>query len=521
VTPTSCPSSATSEASRPKGWRTAVALTAIACAPALLLLAQSERWEWLGAFLGRFHLSVLHFPIALLLLAAVVEVIETASRGRWRFPVGFLLLAGSTGAVAAATLGWLHLQAERIEGPLAEQHMRGGIAVAALSVTLLFVRTLPAAGTRATLRWSYRVLLATTCLLLVRTAHDGGSLVHGEDFLVEHAPWRKPPPAPAIAFPTDQPVAQWDLYAHVVAPILQARCYECHRGGNVKGGLVLETWDALQRGGKSGPALVSGEPAKSLMFQRLELPAEHKEHMPPRRKPQPAPEEIALLRRWIQLGAPEQGTLGDLGLDTRLLAAVSQLPALLQAAAQRPGAETDPAEADPAAVATLRAGLAPQVERLQAAYPHVLGYESRQSPYLRVNAAPLGAAFGDDDLAALAVLRDRIRWADFSGTAITDRSAPVLGSLRHLRVLRLARTEVTDTTVLALASLGELESLTLFGTGITPAALPALARLPSLQRLYVGGTQIAPDTPLPESLRGKLWFHPVPDPATAGAQALR
>jgi hypothetical protein len=273
----------------------------------------------------------------------------------------------------------------------------------------------------------------------------------------------------------------------------------------VKGGLELGSWAAIQRGGKDGPVLSAGAPEKSLLYQRLDLPLEHQEHMPPRRRAQPSPEEMALIRRWIAMGAPEKGTLAAVHLDSRLLSVVGQLPALLSSGAAAPEGG-DSREIDPAAVAKLRAGLAAEVASLQAKYPNIITYESRQSADLCLNGAPLGGNFGDSDMAALAPVRDRIVWADLSGTAVTDRAAQSIGAMRGLRVLKLANTAVTDSLVPALASLQHLESLNIHGTSVTPAAMSGFGRLHALRRIYVAFTKIPADTPCPESMRGKLIF---------------
>ena len=144
--------------------------------------------------------------------------------------------------------------------------------------------------------------------------------------------------------------------------------------------------------------------------------------------------------------------------------------------------------------------------QLQRRYPGVLEYESRGSPHVVVDASLLGQKFGDEDLAALAPVSGEISVADFSGTAITDRSASLLAAMKQLRVLRLMHTKITDSTVEALGGLPVLESVSFFDTGVTAASLNALERLPKLAHVYVGETKISPDDPLSEAAKSKMVF---------------
>jgi hypothetical protein len=163
-------------------------------------------------------------------------------------------------------------------------------------------------------------------------------------------------------------------------------------------------------------------------------------------------------------------------------------------------------EIDQAAVTKLRTKFAPEVAQLQKRYPNILDYESRSSANLILNASILGPKFGDSDLAALVPLAEQITVADFSRTAITDRSAPAMSAMKRLRVLRLMHTRITDTTVQTLGTLDQLESLNVFDTPVTPAALLTIARLPRLAHCYAGQTAIPAGTSVPQALAGKLVF---------------
>jgi uncharacterized membrane protein len=484
----------------------AIAIAAIAAAPALAMFAERAPWPWLAPFLGRMHPLVLHFPFALLLAALVFELALLAGPFRKLRPGSELrrlappmLFVGAIMACAAMAAGWLLMRNEGREGTLVERHMQGGIALAIVTVTALLVRLLPVWAKRAPVRWFYRLLLLLLGVLILRTSHDGGSLTHGEDYLTEYAPWT-PQPAP-FQFPTIPP-AEWDYYAHVVTPILEARCYQCHRGTRSRGRLALDTYEGLLRGGDSGLGLVPGNPEKCLLLTRIALPPEHNEHMPPRRRPQPTREEVQLLRRWVTMGAPASGSLSALKLDATTLATVARLPELVRINKDAMGT----LELDPAAVAKLRAPLATKVQQLETRFPGVLEYESRQSADLRLNASILASKFDDEALAAFAPLAEHLVWCDLSGTKVTDRSAVHLGTMKKLQVLRLTKTGVTDVAVQTIATLPQLKSVGLFGTAITPAALTDFSRIAALEKVYVGGTGISATTPCPAALRGKLVF---------------
>jgi hypothetical protein len=89
-------------------------------------------------------------------------------------------------------------------------------------------------------------------------------------------------------------------FTHVL-PVLADNCFKCHGNIEMKSGLSLMTPAEVLKGGDSGPAVVPGKPEKSLLFQVLQPSADP--HMPPKGK-QLAPEQIAIIRRWIEKLSP-------------------------------------------------------------------------------------------------------------------------------------------------------------------------------------------------------------------------
>src|SRR5215207_1114183 len=60
-----------------------------------------------------------------------------------------------------------------------------------------------------------------------------------------------------------------DLFKNHVRPVLVARCLKCHDGDKTEGELDLTDRDRLHKGGDHGPAVVPGEPTKSLLYRMI------------------------------------------------------------------------------------------------------------------------------------------------------------------------------------------------------------------------------------------------------------
>ncbi len=93
-----------------------------------------------------------------------------------------------------------------------------------------------------------------------------------------------------------------EFFENKIRPVLVEQCYKCHsvQVGKSKGSLTLDTREAVLKGGANGPALVPGNPAKSLLLTALHQDGELK--MPPKAKLPDA--VVADFRRWIEIGAP-------------------------------------------------------------------------------------------------------------------------------------------------------------------------------------------------------------------------
>lgn len=91
-------------------------------------------------------------------------------------------------------------------------------------------------------------------------------------------------------------------YTAQIAPIFKKYCAGCHNDGDREGKFSLESYASLQAGTPHGPALLPGDAAGSRLVQQLTGVA--KPLMPPKDEPRPSEAEIALLKVWIDAGAP-------------------------------------------------------------------------------------------------------------------------------------------------------------------------------------------------------------------------
>jgi Planctomycete cytochrome C len=100
----------------------------------------------------------------------------------------------------------------------------------------------------------------------------------------------------------DRPPAEPEeppTFARDVMPALGRYCEGCHGDSEQHGGLRLDNYDNLMRGGDSGPIVIAGDVGKSLLLAKID----HldKPFMPPRKW---LPKEIrARIRAWVAAGA--------------------------------------------------------------------------------------------------------------------------------------------------------------------------------------------------------------------------
>ncbi len=293
-------------------------LSAFAAAAATVESAETsppgaDGFGW-AAFLGPFHVVLLHFPIGLLAAAFLVELLHL-----WRPAPGLrtasnALLAGTllAGLLAAGT-GWLRASEGGFEPDTLSRHRALAFAtLGAVAVSLITQLAAASPSRSQTSRhlWTlaHRVGLLVGLGLVTAAGHFGGSLTHGSDFLTRNAPpaiaaWLVPAPRATAPAPSARAFAD-NPFTSRIRPMLEAKCYDCHGPEKHKGDYRLDVRETAFRGGDSGlPGIVPGDPMRSNLLRLALLPRDHDDAMPPDGKPALTPEEILALAHWIQTGA--------------------------------------------------------------------------------------------------------------------------------------------------------------------------------------------------------------------------
>jgi cytochrome c553 len=93
-------------------------------------------------------------------------------------------------------------------------------------------------------------------------------------------------------------VADAPVFDQVIGPLFQTKCGECHGATVQKAELALHTVEGIRKGGESGPVLVPGKSAESLLYEKI-----HQQEMPPEEKGRLTAAEIESVQRWIDGGA--------------------------------------------------------------------------------------------------------------------------------------------------------------------------------------------------------------------------
>ncbi len=421
--------------------------------------------------IGRFHPVLVHLPIGILLLACFFQILTVKSRFAFLQPaIPVMFFWGMIGAVFSCISGYMLSLSGEYDGQLVSRHQWLGIIVAIASLVLYLLYKL-SIGEKAA-----RIFSLGLIILVTITGHMGGSLTHGSDYLTEGL--NKVDEKETVMKPIPN-IQEAGLYADVVQPLLQARCYNCHGPNKQKGKLRLDQQEFILKGGKDGKVIEAGKADESEMIERMLLPMSDEDHMPPKEKKQLTPGEISLLHWWINTGADFNKKVKELPQTEKIK------PVLLALQSGSSDGQNKITDVPETPVAKPDEAI---VKRLKEAGVIVIAV-AKNSNYLLVSFVTAGPA-ADSLIKLLEPLKKQIVWLKLDNAIINDASMDEIAKLSTLTRLYLSNTYITDKGLAKLQSLLQLQSLNLVGTKITAQGLMQLNKLKNLKNLYLYHTGV-------------------------------
>lgn len=440
--------------------------------------------SWIN-YLGHYHPLIVHLPIGILMLVFILELLQwKQGKTDMRNTIRIALYVAFFSSIISCLLGYFLSREGGYERSTLLLHQWMGIGLALITGISCWLHT------RSNRRWYKRSLFFIFILLMI-TGHQGGNMTHGADYLTASLP------APlnrlfgqvagtdtSYARPLISKIEEAVVFADLVVPVLQEKCYSCHSSAKIKGGLRLDAETHIFKGGKHGTVIEKGQPEQSELIKRLLLPMEDDKRMAPKDQPQLTKAEIALLSWWVATGAATQKKVSELQPDSSMLTTLRSFTS---------GAAKDNSDNSPlplSAVFSKKIAL-PDTVAIKALreLSVLVNPIAQNSPFLMVSCVNF-KAFSDEQVKLLLPLKEHIVWLQLENTAISDEGLKTIATLPHLVRLNLSGTKTGNAGIELLSKSVYLEYLNINHTGIDNQGLLSLSSAEKLRQVYCWETAV-------------------------------
>ncbi len=444
----------------------------------------------IGEFLGRFHPLMVHLPIGFLLLAIIFSFLSSKEKFvALKQGVPFALLIGSVSAVSACITGYmLSLGGDYNEKTLTT-HMYTGIATALVSI---FAWLISINKIKYRLFQSGKTFAGAMVLILILVSvagHFGGSLTHGEGYLMAGLDAGKSNEKKVFTSIDDAV-----MYMDVVAPILEAKCSNCHNKSKMKGKLNMEDFASLMKGGKHGKVIKPGNALASEMIKRVMLSPDDKKFMPADGKTPLTDEEKNIIKWWIdKTNASDKVTMAKATPSPEIETSVAGLLGLPGGKKIMTGSDNDTGNINVNNYFTqlkLPSVTKEAFEKLSNT-SWVVKQINTNPDLLDVSFYPnTTTTLNAEAWAALTAVKDNVIWLNLAANNLSDAQMDAVQQCTNLQRLRLEKNPVTDVGVAKLKTLQHLEMINLYQTKVTNKSIATLSSLPHLKSVYAWNTGV-------------------------------
>lgn len=422
-------------------------------------------------FLGRLHPLVLHFPIVLIILALLFEIVR-----HYRFitisdsVLLIILLAAAFSTLISVGAGFFLFASGDYSGNLMNQHFWAG-AISGFSIFTTVGLFLIYWNTNR-FYFLYLIVLVFSNVAVAYTSHLGGSITHGQDYLTEHLELilnkseTHPPKSEAEML----------VYEDMIAPIFEAKCLSCHNALKAKGDFLMTSYENIQKGGESDrPSITPEVPEKSELFNRVVLPENHQDHMPPEGKTPLTENEISLLKFWIKAGAKEELKVQDAKKETEIEPIIENLLPELSRYRRK------------AQIATIKLNaLQQELKEVANALSIIIQKDSASDgDYFIIAMSFPPAPFTSEQFKMLHPYAEVFSKASLVSSGIDDAGLYYIGQMINLEKLFLQKTGLDGSGLVYLQNLPKLKVLNLSFTNVDDKAAIDLLKIPNLQEVYL------------------------------------
>lgn len=438
---------------------------------------------------GRLHPIIVHLPIGFIILGLLLLFYDR-KKGLFKHVIGLSFLWGGLSAVAACVTGYLLYQTDGFAFDTVKIHLWMGI-ITAIFCFFAYGRVLESERISIFNRIPTPAFFIILFLLISYTGHLGGSITHGEEYLVEPLPNRIKSALGIEVFEEKTIILDeknWqdaNLYEEIINPILNNKCFSCHNSKKNKGELMLQSPEMILKGGENGEVIVPNHPDKSALYTKLVLPKDDDDHMPPEGKTQLTKEEIKIISAWIEQGSSFDKSIQELGLKKELL--TSFFPRKIDN--DYPDVFVE--EAAQNVIKTIEIeGV--HVEKI-----------SKESNFLNVTCINK-SSFNEEDFNLLIPIAKQIAILDLGGTLVTDIVFYHLKDFPNLTILKLDNTAITGKDIDLLVNCENLKILNLSSTKFEASYLESLTNFKNLKTVFLHNTSVKSDASnklKPETIR--------------------
>lgn len=260
---------------------------------------------------------------------------------------------------------------------------------------------------------------------------------------------------------SDTEVDDASIELHVAAQLVfKNNCYNCHGATKQKGGLRLDREGDAFAGGDAGPiSIVPHDVEGSLIIERMRLPRDDDDAMPPEKKPAVSLQDIEAIAAWIEAGAVWPDASARAKRSSTYVEVVDEAADDLIEKINATGAKAE--------------------------------YNSWDDTRIRVDLSFTDTDKLDTAIAQLGALGDQIFWLDAGGLTLPQSFYDQVAKLKNVERLYLNGTNIRDADLEVVAKLTKLTYLNLFNTQITNKGSEALKSLPNLQKVFLGETEVS------------------------------